>query len=1199
MVLQTPYLDAIQAVPGATLSEKFRWLAGFIKQRISECNSLEDVVESEKIPRHLAPLVQVQAAMMMNKKNRADQSTYGAIAEALKSKDEIVVTKALQARSFFDGSNKAITNVQYFFENLFPYVSLNTRTRIIKNLSIHLAPKNSDLAKEFFVAVASCYGIEQALPLLLACNETFAYDTVVKRRIILSRKLVKQIFRKNPDFVVRYLRLSKPNTDPYVRNLHKVDIYDYRDFLAALVKKRTDSFVELYEMHKKQPPSMTLSSKCAEAFLKNGREHLQRNPKLYIKILPLKLISSSRMESIFVKLFPKDAKSFDTNEMLNYLKYYPQDKKVDFFLKSYQEVYGTSILDDKNKITLNLMGILPVEERVRQARIKLESSPDLFVGLDYHLCWYCYLPIEESMPRLKDDMAKTTEMEYRSVIACKMIFTCKVNNDDQALLEVLTYFKNRHKNEQIWFLMKVFETLLKHYDLPQLGREYWEILTEMIVRAHVKQDLYGNSNGLRMVENAIHHNILQNQPIDRMIDILVDINSRRSTNYWNILVEHPKYERLCLESCLNVVSQKYKSDKSPWKEDRMGILYDLCSSIYYFNDIHVSKTSRVERMSIKNYPWLIHAVGEIASSTEPKNAHIVGKLQQLLKIHESDLYERFWFTEKKIANVETGEALKLLRRNPEDILSHWTEYLKACQDTWSRGHTKRFVKATRWYNDLPMKFVGQCLQDLTQKKNARSVDILAMLLHGETFTKIIEPLIPNDKTIDIHNEEAQSNYDLILSIIYGMKVANPPVPLTLIGKLCEGDYLSVALAALINVCRRTNVMDVVVFARTLANQRVSVRKHGIRLMHMVAARDQLYNFLHTQWKSEQNHSIREILFKMVIQLFKNDPVPTTWSLIVQVISSLTLKDEVSFTGVSSMVNVVPDEYVVEFEKLVLSTIDKFQAEGISQWRCVIHTRTMLSNIDAAVCNLLPDDFIKELITRFLFHQEIEVSRSASVFVITGLLLPTRDNFDERMKIFSSAFTEAVKTGWNVPHPQRPRFYPVNHTVHEFMSQVVRTVSSSLSEAELPLIDGMLSTFLSLLSPQMDAMSYLLLVYTREMLFSKTPKEFGTRIGGKLPELVNIFSSLFIFYMADNLRYILSLNTFKDYTKNDVFLSVTEGLMEVETIEAALIGVQMLRLCISKDNAEKYDKLVTTFSKHDHPVIKSIVCDIINRAKFND
>ncbi|OAD58668.1 hypothetical protein WN48_10552 [Eufriesea mexicana] len=1193
MTVPTPYLDAIQMLPGETPGQKFRWIMNLIKERLHATNRLEDVVECEKIPKPLVPLVQIQAAMILNEKDHDNQSSYAAIAEALKSTDEMVVHRALQARNFFNGTNKTITNSQYFFDNLFPYVSLNTRTRIIKTLATRLASKNSDLAEEFFLAVSSFYGLEQALPLLVACSESFMYNTIVDRKIVLSRKLVKQIFRSNPDIVVRYLRLSKPNTDPCARNLHPVNIYDFGDVLAALIKKRLDLFVELYEMHKNLPPNVNLSNKRAEAFLKNGKEHLLRNPKLYIKLLPLRKISNSRMEAIFAKLFPENIKDFNTNDMLNYLHYYPQDKKVEFFLKTYQQVYGKSILDDLGKITIELLKILPPEERTRQARIKLQEEDNSLKEMGYTHSWRCYLPAKESIPYFKDAITSTSEMEYRAAIASKMIYTCKVNNDDQSLLAVLTYLKNRHKNEQYWFHSKVFQTMLELYNLPHMGNDYWTILLDMIVRAHVKNDLLaGSSISVKILSAAIHYKILQNQPIDMLINILVDLKSMRCTGYWNILQNYPEYERMCLEACVNVVSKKYNSDKTPWREDKVGILFDLCSSIYHFNKSHVTKTNRIERMSIKNYPWMIQAIEEILSTTDQSNIYIIANLQSIL-VSERDLYDRFWPKSKELACVKKGEALKVLKKNPKHILDHWREYLKACEDKWNYEQSKRFVRAVRWYNHIPMRFVEKCLQDLTQNQDIICLEILAILVHGETYTQIIEPLLPTSKTVEIHQEDARTRYTLVAQVIASMNFANPPVSLSVLNRLCEGDYLLDTLRALITVTRKTNAMDVISFARTLSNQRVSVRKHGIRLIHMVAPREQLLTFLHSQWETEKNHSIREVLFTMAKKVYQNDPGPATWSLFVHMFSTLTPKERKLFSDSLLLINSVSDQYVVEFVKLILNMIDRFAEADVEKWQITTYITVLLNHINAAICNLLPEDFIKELIRRFLFYGGINISRCAAMFVVTTLLLPTKDKFDERMKIFSSVFKEVVESGWNVPHPDNPHFYPVNNALNLFIEVVTHTFS--FLDMELRLIDGILSTFLSVLTPQMDPTSYLLLVYSREQVFSKTPKEFGIKVGQRLPELIEIFSSLFIFFMTDVLQCTLGWNTFKDYDKNDVNLGIIEGLMEVGTIEAALMAVKLLTPITSKEYTERYDKVMMKFSEFDHPVIKSIVCNIINKT----
>lgn len=1199
MAVQTSHLEAIQALPGDTPGEKYKWISDLIKERLSESNSLEEVIESEKIPRPLVPFVQIHAAMMLNKKNPNDQSTYAAIAEALKSRDEIIVNKALQANNFFNGTNEYITNVQYFFNYLFPYVSLNTRTRIINVLASRLASKNPALAEEFFKAVASFYGLKQALPLLPACSESFMYNVIVEKRIVLTRKLIKQIFRKNPDFIVRYFKLTEQSNDPCERRLHPINIYKLSDFLPKLIKKRLDSFVELYEMFE---PRVTLSNLCAEAFLKNGKEHLQQKPKLYIKILPLKRISNNCMEIIFPKLFPTNVDNFDTDTMLDYLEYYRQDKKLDFFLKSYKQVYGKNILDDSSKVTATLLKMLPVKERVKQARIKLQRDDSTEDRMDYTICWKCYLPINESIPQLKEQINTTSEMEYRSALVCNMIYSCKVNNDDQALLETMMYIKIRHKNEQGLFLMNVFETLLELYDLPQMGENFWSILMDIIMRAHVKGDLnIRNTTGVRIVEAAIHYKILQSQPIYQMIEIFMELKMMSYMDNWNILEKYSEYERTCLEICITIASQKYDSDQQPWKWNKAEMVYNLCSSIYHFNDTHVNKTYRVERMSIKNYPWLMEKVKEIFSANDEKrDQYVIDNLKRILSRHEQDLYESLAVEE--IANVSKGEALKILKRNPEKILARWREYLDGCRISYTE-HTMRFLKASRWYNEIPIKFVEQSLDDLAKKKKV--CKILVNLVDGDTFSRIVEPFIPTHKSIDVENEEARTNYKLVKHIIHCMILANPPVPLTLLTKLFEGDYLSVALAALINVCRRTNAMDTISFARTLASQRVSVRKHGIRLMRMLAPRDQLINFLQAQWEIEENHSVREVLFTESMELFSDDPESVTWSHLASLISMLTPKDEHLFSNkLFSLIKLTPNEYVADFMKLALYTIDKFAGAGeIGKGKIAHYVKSFLSSIDAGICNLLSEEFFEQLARRFFFHQDSEISSCAIKYVVGNMLRLPADKFDALMKITCNVLKEIVKSGWDVPHPENSCYYPVNEIVCRFIDDVVHhSYSFQPSAIKYQLIDGILSTFLTVLTPETDTKSYLMLVFAREQISSKTPKEFGMNLGQRIVELIEMFSILFIFYMTDILCNMLSeVNLFQEYNNNydtiDIKLEVMEGLIEIGSMEAGIVAAKLSGTIALDECSERYNELMIKLSKYNDPVIKGIVCSIINRKKF--
>ena len=1201
MATMMPYLDAIQGIAGDTPGEKFKSMANLIREKLSASDDLEKIIECDSISTILIPLIHIQAAVMLNKKNPENLNACVVIAEALKSKDKMIVNKALHASRFFDGTNRSITNAQYFIKNIFPYVSLNTRARIIKILALQLsAKKNSDIAEEFFLGVESLYGVKQALPLLLACSESFTYDTIVEKRIVLSRQLVKHIFYRNPDLIVRYFKLSKPSLDPHSRNLHQVNIYDFSDILAQLVRKRLNSFVELCEIHEKVPPNVILNNKTAELFLKNGKTHLYEKPQLYIRMLPLKKINNECMEAIYTKLFPENIRDFNTDDMLKYLHYYPEDKRTDLFLKSYQQVYERNILDEPKKVTVKLLKMLPIEERTRQAKIKLENGSSYVESYDemYQVnCvnfWDCYLPVDTLIPQLKEEISKESEMKPRTVMACKMIYCCYVNKNNVALLEVLTYLRNRHSNEQAWFISQVFQTLLTFYDLPSMGNEHWLVLLKMISNAHIRRTLTADVRiSVLMIEAAIHHNILRNKNIDFLIDILVDLKSLRKTSHWNILQKYPEYEKMCLEACMSVVSQKYHSNQTPWKEDGVGILYDLCISIYQYNKIHVNKRSRRTPITIADYPWLLTTVENILSLGRQNDDYMYPNLQNLLMKNDLELYERFWPDDKKV-KISTGQVLKILKRNPKEILSKWRDYLNICKNHWHKYHTRAFIKAIRWYSDIPIKFAIQCCQDLPQTDGVTCLNILVNLVHGGTFSKIIEPLIP---TTHVEHQEVAVNYGLVQHMINSIRLANPPVSETILSKLCNLDSLS-ALPVITNICRRINEVEVISYAKILCTQNVSIQKHGIRLINLVAPREYTFNFLRTQWNSKTNHSIRKIVLSLITKLFAMEPGPATWSLFFETISTITVEHSKVLFELNSMITSTPDEYVVDYIKQLMDMINKFEKAGLNSEQTAEYTSDLLGRINAAICNLLPDDFVKGLLRKYLFHQNLKISESSSTFIITALLLPSsQDKFDNRMELFCSVFKEVVKSGWNVPHPKYPRFYPVNNSLPRFVRAVLGMFP--YMKVEPRLIENLLSTFVSVLEPYMEPTSYLLLVYCNEKMCSNTPREFGSKLGKKIDELIEIFSPLFMFFMADVLLQMPLSDLFDGYDKDEIDFAIIEGLLEAGTIPATLLATKLFKSVKPNEQSERYDELMKKFSEYDSPAVKSSLCDIINDTRYID
>lgn len=1176
--LKTPYLNAIQAVPGNTVSEKLKWIGKLALYPTSP--------DSEQLPQELLPLLKVEIAV---KEERHDDIT-----AALKSEDWMIVNRAFKATWFFDGSCKFVVNADYFCEHVFPYVSMNTRVRIINTLANRLV--DPELAQQLFTKITSIYGISNAYPLILACDEEFVYKIIQQRKFVLPVGTAKKFFRKNPDLIVRYLKLLKP-VKATERAPFPVTINKYKFLLPKLVKKRLEAFVELLEMHEKNPPKFTLSKTCTEIFLKKGQQYLNKKPYLYINILPLKKINEELMENIFEGLLPAKSSCFETDKILKYLKYYPKNKRYELLRESYMAKYNTELLDEDKNITPALLQILPAEERIKQARIKLEKEKlgemEYSDATDYERTWICYLPVNEGMPIIKEKISKTSVDLDRANLICKMFYACKVNEDDDALIDTLTYFKNRHKNEEFWIFERIMDQLLLFYDIPHLNVKQNSLLFDIVQLFYVKYGYITEGIG----QALIHFRLIHNMPIDDLIRMLIDTNNKRWSIKFNMFKENPQYDRKCLEAFAKILEEKYF--KQEQEENDKSTLCRFVIAMYEFNNICKKSHINIEYMKIKNYPWLVNSIRE---TIQFNGLYYVETVVMLLKKKEPKLYRDF--TSEKIADVTTGEALALLKQNPQNILDNWKQYFANCKKKHFMTEVQRFVRATRWYQDIPIRFVECCMNYLDQKdkdtNETKSIlTILAILLHGSTIAKLIEPLIPTETTISATHSTARENYKLVRHLPVIMRLSNPPVPLELVAKLCEGDYLSIALMTLTNVSRRTCLPKVLLFAHKLYDMRVGARKHGVRLMYQIAPMNELTKFLQQMWNTESHHSVREVIFNMVQRLFSTEPNSDNWFLYLAIIHTMQTKDEGLLSKIKLYPN-IPNEYVEKYFEVWLVMINdlglKLNTEETNK-----HLISFLQEITAPVCNLLSEKFAQNIITKYLFNIDDDLCKAARKFSMLYLFPENEIKFQERSKKFIDVFHSTVKTHWNKTHPKKSRFFPYNNAVHlfveDFTVEYVNRICLNKS-TDTQFIDDMLKLYSSVLVPTQDARSYLLLTYTKKLQeCTSTNKCFGLHVGQHVLELIKIFSSSLVQFMAKILNYFL-IRVFKDHNDfEELKLNVIEGLVEADNMHSCFMAVIMLSPVTLKNLGIRYDKLIIKFREMEYPAITSVLNDHLNMLDF--
>ena len=1198
------YLEAIQSIPGKIPGEKYRELNRIAKKIASTVKSQGDTIAPStiyipEVPEPLRSLVRLEIANLLQ--------DYNGVIEALKSEDCTLVDRAMRMTWFFRGTNKDIVSVDYFDEHILPYASLNTRFKLIKTLAMNLKTSNeTDLGETFYTYFALRYGRNNAEPLLVACGESFIYETAQKNKLALSYRVLKNLFAKYPQMIIRYLKLSKPNEDPWSRNIRQLNLRDYVNFLPRLIKKHLNAFIELLEMHD-STFEIELSNKATETFLKSNVDALLNKPKLYTKMMPLKVVAAkltkAQYKSMIPKVLPENLKDFSYRSISPYLEHYPESERLSLAIDSYREKYNANLLNNHDAIGVEFLQMLPLEERTRQARVKLQKEPDWKERRwNIEKAWRCYLPIDESIGSIKTEITKTSSPDDRSCLLSQMFYSCKINDDKEALLGALRYFTTRHRNEEPYVIFEVLDNLVKYFDLSTVDSSHWEIINDFIRFLHVKDELNNHpTTSIKLLSAGVHFELIHDLSIDNKIEIILEIKMKEWDPSWSVLEKYPEYDRRCYELMLPMIPKKYPrflDRRRPWKKGRVTIISGILSSIYSFNT-RIGKATCL-KMSIKNFSWLMDDVKDIVQSRKDSSSECdynIRKIITNLRINEPDLYEAWIVVDADVlADVETREILDRLVKEPQDILEKWEQYFKE-----AKGHvscstfTQRFVKATRWYQDIPIKFLDQCLKELNGNDNANnSILILGILMEGSEFAGVIEPMLPQVSSIDIEHPDAKDSYKVIDAIPRAMNFANPPVPLNLVLRFCDGDYLNLGLVALTNACRRSSVAKVETIARNLVDRRVSVRKHGIRLFCLVASIDDLRKFLSDLWKTEKHRSIRAVIFAKIYDLFVSEYNPQTWKIMKDCMNELKIDDDDNFDVLMKLAS-IPDEYIADYVKQLFLTIEKLEAGGFDAARLFKYVIRVLGEIDGAISNLLPEEYCKQLLEKYFCNPclDVTVNEAGNRYALYGYLIPGETRLESRLKIFSDLFENILRENWDVQHPKCSTFYPINYLARSFVDGLI-----SVKEicAKVEIMEAVLKTFLKVLKPEQDFVSYALLTFGVAFKNVKTTWDVLDRIVETIPTLVEILTSEMSVELADVVTRWINFYTSNDQV-DDFTYGVIESLCKAANKDSCILAAKLLFRSEKRELDDRRNKIVEMLREAPHPAVRCLVYRHVNSCDF--
>ncbi|XP_011499885.1 PREDICTED: uncharacterized protein LOC105363797 [Ceratosolen solmsi marchali] len=1191
-LLLSSQLYAIQQIPGESRKEKFKEIGRIVNciiQAIQEGKDFTSAIHIQNVPNALVPLIKVLVGVKIK--------SHTFIIDALKSDDIYLIIEALRARWFYDGSNKDITNYTYYSSAILPFVSMSTRRKIVKKLAVCLGFNGQvELAENFFDGFVAAYGVQEATNLLPACRSDFIYKAIVKHKIVLSNKILKIIYRKYPDLALSYLRFTNPyeRRDEIDRTMFRViDINEYENFLPLLVTNHPDVFVSLHEICH---TSGNLGNRRTRMFLKNAKEILMQRPRDIIGLMPIKLVCDNlkreEFETMFGNILEDRWDMFNVDSMLNYLEYYPNERKATLLRNKVKEKYGHDLFDKVEKITSRYLLLLSKEERFILVRRIIQVHHKMEIS-DSETSWWCYLPVQEAIPALKQQISKNWKSSKRQKLLSQLIYVCKLNDSKETLLDVLRYIDEKHKNERSDVLCSMLDRITQEFDLDMFDQNYWTILFNIIKRLKLKK---GNARDywilIKILKKNVHYCDSHNLPVSEIIDLIVGLFLEGRVGVsWKLLEDAAEYERKYLDACFR---------HNYWLN--MDYRKNIIEGIYSFNERHVVNENSIQRLSIKDYPNLLKVVEETLTKEQNEQLTWIIYTKEKIKKHEPELYDTWFFSdddtsyehfssdiydeEKNTPEIKEKviyltEAIIALKRNYNEIKENWIRYYECCKtEVYSkkRRRVKHFIKALRWYQDIPIKFAEKCIQE-------KNFNIMGYLFEGTTFTKLAQTFLSTES-----EEEHNMSYLNALHITAAIRNTSTPIPTELVEKYLEAhymysfkNYINDGLKLWSYVSYRTSSDKMIILSKNLSKSRLFTKRHAIRLMTAMAARNDLVDFFTVFWNIEEHPMIREILAENIGKLFAKRPSSETWNLMSNCIESLSMNDTDLLADLMGS-KAVPVEFASSYVEQILTKLQVFVGAGMSSHDAVKLLDQLFENLKPDCKDHLSDECYKDILAYYLRNIDLEFI-NADRFVVKVYLNPSSVHFDDRLNYLSQLLMTESKRWYSLSMVKQKQS---TNFVDNFVQIVVYQVQKF--KGSLRLVENLSNIFCTIFTPYQHASSYIMLfLCTEYMRVEPSFKEFGLKLSKKITSLIEKYTPEYFMQIVELVREFVCNFSFYQYSTNiKNRLNFLEGLIEERNIHCLIIAAKLLNQKIVSEYDHQHCKILQLLSDVNNPIVQSFL-----------
>lgn len=836
------------------------------------------------------------------------------------------------------------------------------------------------------------------------------------------------------------------------------------------------------------------------------------------------------------------------NHILKKLRY-------ELYLKTFENVYKKSLWENPDCMDESLIEFAPTKEEKEQWIEKYDKRSNFKKYLKKRKMCMARCMEEEDYVFL----SAARPIQERKTIFNSVISTCKLTQDYDALLNILKFFLERHRNSEAGVFYNFLRTVYEEMKMEKLTKEHWDIIFEIInIQKFKRMQLY-----IPILLEYIKYLFYKQENIDECVLLLLQ---EMPDNLLKLKYGNDEFKKAVIEkyiSCFSLVEDK---------ENKLGPAIILC--VAEWNKHHKSQF-----ISINSEPKFIECVKSINIKEDVGDKTKMKAFKYFICNQTSENYveevEKTYWNNLKYYN-DSAINKWFVKYKPQVF----NNYLNKVAFLATEKSGKNVMHNIKKYENLslPQKIV-EYSSEMIKNTDSKNIEVhgklLAFFHRRDDFVSMFESSIPVESKIDIslNDDEAKLLYDTRIALLKNSKFCSQHknILLTLL-KYCKGDYIRHVLPTLYSKISKISENELQPILHQLENLSVSVRKHSIYFTTRFLPVSLVLKKYDQVNVDEKNSSVKRYLFLNCYQYFLKNEFEECWKIIEANMENIKKNDK-RLIKILTNVNKIPVKYRSQFAEKAWSILEKIADEGGKNY-----LSELVDFLDVADMQILNEEFCCNIIKKRLFD-EYNLSNTILAFALKFMLYG--QNIDKNVKFVFSVITDFKNKYWNTQNKN-----DALSTVHEICSEIFRCAVEKNNKLKFTneFFESFESEWKILFKISEHFEEYVMIELMRfdKIADEKNYPKFISNICQSLSKYIELFGDLIVFSFSEVVKQYLRYQ-FGYYDKDSDVKYMTilnEILKENKSTPICLMITTLLNRPNQEEAEVLYKDLIEKLSKED-------------------